>query len=270
MKIDKIKTLTSANREAWNQAMPYHISADQQRLDALFADHDYILQDDPQLIEILNTLPIKGKDIIHLACNNGIELMSLKRLSAGRCVGIDISDEAITEANRRSEKFNIDCQFHRHDIYDIPDSFYNSFDVVHITSGCIGWLPDLDKFFAVCSKLLKKGGHILMHEMHPFSEIMPFDGHEDTNPLQIADSYFYEEPLVETGSLDYIGKKEYESKPQHWTVHQMSTIMMGLANNQFLLKRFYESPIDISMSHQAVMQADAGVPLSMIILAEKS
>jgi ubiquinone/menaquinone biosynthesis C-methylase UbiE len=55
-------------------------------------------------------------------------------MGAGRCVGIDISDEAVIEANERARKCNIDCQFIRSDVYDISKTLYNSFDVVHITA----------------------------------------------------------------------------------------------------------------------------------------
>ncbi len=39
--------------------------------------------------------------------------------------------------------------------------------VVHISAGGIGWLPDLNRFYQVVSGLLREGGLLLMHEMHP-------------------------------------------------------------------------------------------------------
>jgi ubiquinone/menaquinone biosynthesis C-methylase UbiE len=269
MSNNSITEITAANREAWDQVAPLHKKASQERLDEMFSKENFIIQNDPKLIEMMENIPIKGKDIIHLCCNNGIELLSLKNMGAKRCVGIDISELAIEEGVRRSEKFKIDCEFHCSDIYELPDEYNHSFDIVHITCGALGWLPDLNLFFKICNNLLRKNGRVLIHELHPFSEMLPLDNSETDNRLQIVNSYFFSEPIIETGSLDYIGNTEYESKPQYWFVHTLSSIIMGLSNNNFQINSFIESQNDISMSHEKISELKAGVPLSMIILAGK-
>ncbi|MCT4640204.1 MAG: class I SAM-dependent methyltransferase [Bacteroidales bacterium] len=264
-----IKKITSANKKAWNQVAPLHKAAASEQLDKLFSDHNATVQTDKELIKVLDEISIKGKDIVHLCCNNGSELLSLKRMGAGRCMGIDISELAIEEGKRRSEQFDIDCEFICSDIYELSDDYNNSFDIVHVTAGCLGWLPDLNLFFGICNRLLRQGGCVLIHEIHPFSEMLPFDNSDIDDRLRIVDSYFYSEPIVETGSLDYIGNTDYESEPQYWFVHTLSSIIMGLMNSGFNLHRFIESPNDISMSHAKVEKMKAGVPLSLIIQAQK-
>ncbi len=128
----KTKKYTEANRKAWNQVMPYHKKVMDEKWDALFTNPDFIFQKDQELDE-LNMIGIKGKRITHLSCNNGIELMSLKRMGASHCVGFDISDNAIKEAKGRARKFNINCEFERTDVLEISEKFYGKFDLVYIT-----------------------------------------------------------------------------------------------------------------------------------------
>ncbi len=266
----KLKEITNANKEAWDEVMPKHQKARKSDLDVLFSQPGYIVQTDKQVLSIFDKIQVKGKDIIHLCCNNGIELLSIKNMGANRCVGIDISEIAIEEASDRATKNNIECEFVCSDVYDISENYFNSFDVVHITSGCIGWMPDIKLFFNICSKLLRPGGFFFMHEIHPFSELLPFDDSEIENRLQIVDKYFHEGPIVENSSLDYIGGEQYEAKTQYWFVHTISDVMMSLAINNFDLIEFIESPRDISAGHYKIENLHADIPLSMLILGKKN
>jgi ubiquinone/menaquinone biosynthesis C-methylase UbiE len=89
-----------------------------------------------EILQVIKDIEIEGKDIIHLCCNNGSELLSLKNMGAGRCVGVDISDEAIIEAKERAHKCHIDCEFIRSDVYDLSDELFHSFDIAMMTAGC--------------------------------------------------------------------------------------------------------------------------------------
>src|SRR6056297_3454033 len=264
-----IKQYTNANKVAWNEVMPKHQKARKQALDKLFAQTGYIEQTDQELLKIFDQIKISDKDVIHLACNNGTELLSIKNMGANRCVGVDISECAIEEAAERAKNSNIDCEFICSDVYDIPKEYFNSFDVVHTTAGCIGWMPDINLFFKLCSKLLRPSGYLLMHEMHPFSELLPFDDAEIDNRLQIVDQYFHDGPIIENGGLDYLGGEQYEAKTQFWFVHTISDIIMSLNKNSFKIIEFIESPNDISAVHQEVEKLNAKIPLSMLILAQK-
>ena len=122
--IENIKDYTEANRETWNEAMPKHQAAAKKELNKCFPQPDYIVHEERELLSTLNKMDINDKDVIHLCRNNGTELLSLKNMGAGRCVGIDISDEAVIGANERARKCNIDCQFIRSDVYDISKAFY--------------------------------------------------------------------------------------------------------------------------------------------------
>ena len=264
-----IRYYTDQNREAWNEAMPKHQAASKERLDQLFSKPGYIYQEDENLLQVLKRINVKGKDIIHLCCNNGIELLSLKNMGANHCVGIDICDEAIEEAQERAKKCGIDCEFIRSDVYDISEELYNSFDIVQLTAGCIGWIPDLNEFFRIISHLLRAYGFVLIHEIHPFSEMLPFDNNYIENRLQIIEPYFRDEAIVENGSLDYVGGTDYVAKTQYWFVHTISSLIMALIKNGIRIEHFSEHSKDISAGHKKQEELDAQIPLSYILVGKK-
>jgi len=261
---------TRANKEAWNEVMPKHQKVWKEELDTLFARPGYVItfQNDKDVVRIFDKINIKGKDVIHLCCNNGVELMSIKNMGANRCVGIDISEIAIEEASQRAKKCNIDCEFICSDVYEIPENLFNSFDIVQITPGCIGWMPDINLFFNICRKVLRPEGFFLINEIHPFSELLPFDNSDDENRLQIVDKYFHDGPIIENTSLDYIGGEQYKAKTQYWFVHTISNLVMALNNNGFKIIEFIENSCDVSGVHKKNEQLNAQIPLSMIILSE--
>jgi hypothetical protein len=124
--------------------------------------------------------------------------------------------------------------------------------------------------FAKATTLLRKNGRVFIHEIHPFSEMMPFDDSEGTDILRIVEPYFKAEPYVDYGDLDYVGGSKYTStKPQYWFVHTVSDILMGLIENQISIEHFSEYETDISAVHKRVEQARAGVPLSYILIGRK-
>lgn len=265
----KRNKITESNRAAWNEVTPLHQKAAKEKWDRAFRQPGYVCLHETE-IETLNKIGIKDKAVAHLCCNNGVELLSLKNLGAGKCFGFDISDAAIQEAQERAEKSQIDCQFVRSDVYDIGPEYDNQFDMVFISSGALGWIPDLKLFFAKASALLRKNGVIFIHEIHPFSEMLPFDDYETDDILRIVEPYFKSEPYIDFGGLDYVGGEQYISDiPQYWYVHKLSDIMMGMIENHISIVHFSESEMDISAGHQRVEKANAGIPLSYILIGSK-
>lgn len=196
--------------------------------------------------------------------------MSLKNMGADECVGFDISDEAIKEANERAALCKIDCQFIRSDVYEIGDEHKYHFDIAYIRAGGIGWLPDLHLFFEQVSALLRKDGLVFMHEIHPITDVLPLADSEEPESLVFAQPYFKPEPYEEFGGLDYVGSSEhYSNLPQYWFVHTMSDILMNLINNGIDIEYFLESPNALSPTHRYIEEAGASIPLSYFLLARK-
>jgi len=266
---EDIKFYTSQNKEAWNEVVPKHQAVSKEKLDQLFSRSGYVDIMDEIFLNELKKINVAGKDIIHLCCNNGWELFSLKNMGANHCVGVDISDLAIIEAQNRAKKCNIDCEFICSDVYEISEKLNDSFDIVVLTAGCVGWIPDIKTFFKIAFRLLRKNGVIIIREIHPFSEILPFDNNDIENRLQIIEPYFRDEPIIENSSLDYLGGTDYTAKTQYWFVHTISSLIMALITNGFAIEHFSEHDNDISAGHKKQEKLDAKIPLSYIIIGRK-
>ncbi len=264
--MDEIKRITEANRIAWNKALPYHRKAMDDIWDKTLTDKNYVWQEEPELSR-LQDIGIKNKSIIQPCCNNGIELLSLKRLGAGRCVGVDISDEAIKDAQGRSHRFGVDCEFIRLNVYEIPVSFDNSFDMVYITVGALCWIPDLRLFFARIKRLLKPGGVLFIYEQHPLTLMLPWDISEDNEKPVIENNYFYDKYMVYNDSLDYYGNIQYESPDTFEFMHTLSDIMNSITENGFCLTKFEEFEHDLSNGFEWVKKTGLRLPLCYILTA---
>ena len=261
------KEITQANRIAWNEAMPKHQVITKKKWDSLFFQDAFILQEGVELSK-LKEIGIKGKQVAHFCCNNGIQLLSIKNLGAKKCVGFDISDEAISEAKERAQKCNIDCQFIQTDIYDIPEEYNCKFDIVYITIGALCWFPDLERFFNKVYNTLTPGGNVFIYEQHPFTELFP-DDDSDENPLKVVNNYFSKEPYIGYNGIDYIGNTTYESSALYCFTHTLSDIIMGLINNQIKLNYFKEYSHNISEVCENLGKQDLKLPLSYIIIGNK-
>ncbi len=264
-----LKKYTEANREAWNEVIPRHQQAAKEKWDQAYSQPGFVRLNDDELAQ-LRRIRLQGKAVAHLCCNNGVELLSLKNLGAAECVGFDISDLAIQEAQERAGRCHIDCQYVRSDVYEIPPEYENRFDLLYISAGGLGWLPDLNLFFARAAALLQEDGYVFIHEAHPFTEMLPVDSTKGADVLRIIEPYFKSEPYIEYGGLDYVGGTQYHSdKPLYWFVHTLSDILMALIENQLAIEHFSEYETDISAGHKRLEQARAGVPLSYIMIGRK-
>lgn len=262
------KDYTEANRQAWNLATKKHQQARKDELDKLFSKPGYTVTDKYER-EMLEKIDIKGKNIIHLCCNNGIELLSLKNMGAGNCLGVDISDDAIQEAQNRAKKCKIDCDYIRSDVYDIPEKYYHQFDLVYITIGALGWMPDIDRFFNICADLLNENGHIFIYELHPFAMLVPEDANKTDERLKVIYPYFTDEPEVDDGGIDYIGKTEYKSPKSYWFTYTFSQIMTAMLENNLQIRHFREYEHDISNIYEKLETLNAHLPISYILIGQK-
>jgi len=258
------KEFTEKNRRAWNEANEKHVKA---RLE----QDCFEIRNEDQFLEpvILNYIEdnnlIKDKTIAQLCCNSGRETISLKRLGAAKIVGFDISDEAIKEARLLNRQAGEDCDFIQTDVYDIGKEFNNGFDLIFISAGSLIWLPDLKQFFAITSRLLKNGGGVLIHEIHPL--VWTLEDAPSTNPLQISNSYFKEGPVLEHGGLDYIGDEDYEGEENYTFDHTFSDILNALIKNGFKILEVNEYPQDISGCFHHLEGQEIMLPLSYMLFA---
>ncbi|WP_332844294.1 class I SAM-dependent methyltransferase [Pseudosulfitobacter koreensis] len=121
--------------------------------------------------------------------------------------GVDFSSEAIrtatalaTELGRNERASFIECN-----VYDTLDHLPDTgcYDLVYVTWGCIGWLPDVTKWAAVVTACLKPGGVLYLADGHPSALV--FDDCVTGTPGKPGwfVPYFEREPLELDETQDY-------------------------------------------------------------------
>ncbi len=257
---------TSANRRAWNEAAPVH---DTNRFSQVVTDYhqtgyNYL---SAAAMQILKQIGLEDKSVVHLCCNNGRELLTIKNSGAGRCVGFDISDNFIEQARELANLSGVDCEFVRADVYDIPSLYDESFDVAYISVGTLGWMPDIKEFFSVVSRLLRTDGWVAIYEMHPILDM--FESDDTSDPPVFQHSYFRTNPYVEDNGLDFHGQTPYKSSPSYWFHHKLSDIIDASLAAGLTLCSFQEYDHDVSNVFSRFEQTKVRLPLSYSLVARK-
>ena len=260
------ETVLCANLVAWDEVAPIHRQHNHARLLAEVSRTDFSCLDQVELKQLI-ALDVTGKDVAQLCCNNGRELISMKKLGAARCVGFDGAAGFIDDARELAAASGSEITFVCSEIHDICDDFDRNFDIVTITIGVLGWMPDLTKFFAVAARLLRPGGALFIYEQHPILDMIK-PGAAD-QPLEWELSYFSKEPYISTAGLDYYGDTEYVAQPVTSFSHTMSeTIMAGLATG-LGVEHFEEYAHHISNTWWNVESAQIGMPMCYTLVLRK-
>lgn len=261
------KRYVEDNRIAWNQAAHKHFVAQGGKYHKLFQQPGYSCLD-AVITAKLEEIGLAGKVVAQPSCNNGRETLSLINLGAASGVGFDISDEFIAEAQALTEIAKLPAKFVRTDVYDIPHVCDQQFDLVYISIGSLGWLPDLKEFFDVVARLLRVGGDLVIYEMHPFLEVL--DPENKAEPLKVVNHYFNDEPLSDEVGMDYYGKQQYKSHVSHWFAQSFTKIFGGLADNGLVIRTLTEYPHDISEVFAHLKQQPLKLPLCYILHAQRA
>ncbi len=260
------REITEANREAWEEVAPRHGAHNQQNLLASFRDPGFSLLNDIETAR-LEAIGIRDKDVAQVCCNNGRELICVKRMGAARCVGFDGARGFVEQARELARAADADCEFIRTDIYRIDPRYHGCFDVVTITIGVLGWMPDLQGFFDSTTRLVRPGGAVFIYEQHPVLEMMSPGGADD--PVDWELSYFDKEPYVEKKGLDYYGGEPYDAKPATSFLHPMSEIIMAGIRSGMAVEYFEELPDHISNAWWNVEKQGPRLPMSYTLVFRK-
>lgn len=135
-------------------------------------------------IEIELAGDINGKDVLHMACSTGDEVISWSMLGA-TAHGLDISPVHIGKARRKATAVGITCDLRVGDMFELPAD-YPEFDLIYISWGGICWAPDITAWAGIVAQALKPGGAVLISEHHPLWEVLGVTGE---NSLTVLDDY---------------------------------------------------------------------------------
>jgi SAM-dependent methyltransferase len=252
-----------ANRRMWNETADIHAQDYVIKLFEHITAPDFSTFDDIEK-RIFAQIDLKDKAVIQLGCNNGRELISVKKAGAGRCVGIDVSDKFIAQGKQLASAGCVEVDLVRSSIYDIPRDLEGQFDLVYITIVVLSWLPDLDKFFGIVSSLLKADGQLFIYEMHPI--LNNFDAEKG---LEFDASYFQSEPFVEEEGPDYMNPAQVVKAVSYWFPHTLADVIRGCLSHGLNLTHFEEYGHDISMVYAAFEHLSNKPPLSYSLVARK-
>lgn len=216
------------NRDSWNRRTSVH-------LDSAFYDMPAFLQGKSSLNSIERELlpELNGKSLLHLQCHFGQDSLSLARMGAS-VTGIDLSDKAIDAARNLATQLNLPAQFVCTDVYSTPDVLPETFDVVFTSYGTIGWLPDLDRWASVVSRMLKPGGTFVFAEFHPVVWMF------DDAFTHIRYAYFNEGVLMETESGTYADRNADMQLDYHYWNHSLEEVLNSLMRHGLQLNTFRE------------------------------
>ncbi|MEC0090873.1 class I SAM-dependent methyltransferase [Paenibacillus macquariensis] len=264
-----IKTYTESNREAWNEVNPIHQKHNPIQLSEAFQAKGYSTLDE-HITRTFLRLGLQGRNVAQLCCNNGREVLSLVNLGAQSGTGFDISDHAIEEAKGLATTSGLPCTFVRMDVYDIDSVHSNQYDLIYISIGALTWLPDLNKFFKIASTLLKKGGLLVIYEMHPMLNMLAMeDEPEFEDPMKIAFSYFKSEPWINNTGIDYVGNTTYESATNYSFSHTLASIFNAVIKSGIHITEYEEHNHDISCVF-AHLEKEAKLPMSYTMIGKKA
>lgn len=153
-------------------------------------------------------------------------------------------------------------------ILDISSAYHEQFNFIFFTIGAITWFKDLEPLFQKVADCLAPGGVLLIHDFHPFMNMLPTpgeDGFDESSLDKIGYSYFRTEPWIENEGMGYMSK-QYVSKTFTSFSHTMSAIVNATSDVGLRVMRLDEYDYDVGLSE---VYDGRGYPLSFLLTAEK-
>lgn len=154
------------NKEAWDKWTNVHIKSDFYNIDAFKAGKCSL-----NPIEREQLGDVNGKRLLHLQCHFGQDTLSWARLGA-KVTGVDLSSEAIKQAQSLNITLGLDGEFIVSDIYQFGQENKQTYDLVYTSYGVLCWLPDLNQWAQTIYRALNKGGEFHLIEFHPFNDLV--------------------------------------------------------------------------------------------------
>ncbi len=220
-----------------------HAASPEYKLKEFISNSEYIsdvLQFDRPLLGDISNLKCA-----HLQCHIGSDTLSLARLGAASVTGLDFSGASLKEARKLAEATR-GTGGEKLDF--VEASVYNSllvlapgsFDLVFTGIGALCWIPNVERWAAMVSGLLKPGGRLFIREGHPVLWSL-----DDKNEKELVIKLpYFERPeptlfeldgtYVETGDYKFIAQESAEFN------HGIGEIIEALINNGLRISAMVE------------------------------
>ncbi|MEZ5034624.1 MAG: class I SAM-dependent methyltransferase [Chitinophagaceae bacterium] len=256
-----------ANKLLWNQRTKIH-------KDSAFYNRKGFLAGDDVLtpIELTALGSVAGKSMLHLQCHFGLDSLNWQRLGA-RVTGVDLSDEAIREAQQLNVALQMEANFICCNVYDLKKHLDKKFDIVFTSYGTIGWLPDLDKWADIIAHFVKDDGVFFMADFHPV--VWMFD--DDFTKIQYA--YNNREVIKTDKSGTYTDPNAAIHLAEYGWNHSISEILNALIQHGLHIENFNEfmyapyscfaHSIEVEKNKWQIKGLENKIPMVYSLLARK-
>ncbi len=231
-----------SNRAAWNEAAAHYADGFEAAVAMLRTGGTNF---EPPEYPYLAHLGEWCRRAIHLQCAGGTDTLSLWNLGAKEVVGVDISDDMIAVARRKSAALNAPATWYCCDILETPHELDGTADLVYTGRGALCWLHDMDGWAGVAARLLAPGGRLYVFDGHPLSWIWDAEA-SDLRLDPTYGDYFQATAQTDQGwGPSYIGElskpkdqlaRKYESQKT------FSQILSPLLNAGLRLEKLEEHP----------------------------
>jgi len=230
-----VKEYLTANRALWDAWTPFHVRSKFYDVDAFKAGAETL-----DAIEIAGVGDIRGKRLLHLQCHFGMDTLSWARRGA-KTIGTDFSANAIEAARALAAETGIEAHFVQSDLYELPSTINERFDVVFASHGVLGWLPDLERWAGVVAHFLVPGGVFYLVEVHPFALL--FDERRDDGEFRLAHPYFHRaEPIASQESGTYAAPGAPVAGTAYYWNHALSDVVGALLRAGLIIDALEEYP----------------------------
>ncbi len=229
---DDLPERIAANRAMWDERVPIHVAGDFYGVDD-FRSGRQRLTIRPFEVEDLGS--VEGRTLLHLQCHFGLDSLSWARLGA-RVTGLDFSAPAIEAARRLAAEIGIDADFVQAALDDAVAALAGRrFDVVYTGKGALNWLPDIDRWAAICARLVAPGGTLYLSEFHPVTDLFAWE------TLDLERSYFDTAALFDDSPGTYadLSASTVHNASYEWQ-HPLGSVVTSLVEAGFTIEFLHE------------------------------
>jgi len=217
------------NKQAWDAKTLIHVESEFYDVAGFLSGRNSL---NPIELELLGD--VRGKSLLHLQCHFGQDSLSLSRMGA-KVTGVDISPEAIRQAEVLKERLKLDASFLVGDVQTFNSDGALQYDLVFSSYGVLCWLEDLSAWAETVARSIKPGGTFHLVEFHPLIDL--FEGY----------SYFEKKQpdIIQEGTYT----ENCDGKPQKvvtWS-HSLGEVINALISAGLVVTDFREypySPVD--------------------------
>ncbi len=153
------------NRRLWDEIADVHFNHPDYRVREFLAGWNSLKPIERRLLG-----DVRGKSLLHLFCQFGLDTLSWARLGA-EVTGVDISGRSIELAHELTRQTGLKAEFVRSDVVELTGKIDRTFDIVFQSYGTHHWVGGLDRWARVVAHHLKPGGTFLMVDIHPIATV---------------------------------------------------------------------------------------------------